>query len=144
MMAAQRELVVVTGGAGFIGSHTVGALLARGFQVVVLDNFSTGHRANLAAYQDCSLLEVVNINIIDGIWGALADVVRRRGPVARMIHLAARTSVVDSMNNPLEDIRTNYAGTAHVMEYARHTGVKKIVFASSAAVYGDVDVLPVS
>jgi UDP-glucose 4-epimerase len=138
------ELAVVTGGAGFIGSHTVDALVEAGNQVAVLDDFSTGRRENLRRWQGDDRVEVVECNIADGLWAPLHDVTRRRGPVARVVHLAAQTSVVYSVENPLDEGRTNYLGTVQVLDYARRTGVRKVVFASSAAVYGDVAELPVT
>ncbi|HTE49606.1 MAG TPA: NAD-dependent epimerase/dehydratase family protein [Kofleriaceae bacterium] len=140
----REPLAVVTGGAGFIGSHTVDALLAAGNQVAVLDDFSTGRRDNLRQWQGDQRLEVVECDVADGLWAPLLDVTRRRGPVARIVHLAAQTSVVYSVDNPLDEARTNYVGTVQVLDYARRTGVRKVVFASSAAVYGDVAELPVA
>ncbi len=141
---SDSRVVVVTGGAGFIGSHTVECLLEMGCRVVVLDNFHTGHRKNLAGVKDHPSLWVVEANVADGLWPALMDVERDWGQVYGMIHLAAQTSVVYSMVNPLDDIRNNYVSTAQVLEYARSRGVKKVVFSSSAAVYGDVQVEKVS
>ncbi len=138
-----QELVVVTGGAGFIGSHTVDRLLERGCRVVVLDNFSTGKRENLDHRRDDENLRIIEVNVADGIWAALSSVEQAWQPVDRIIHLAAQTAVVTSIVNPLDDIRSNYATTVHLLEYARCRGVKKVVFASSAAVYGDVDESPV-
>ena len=141
-MSEDKELVVVTGGAGFIGSHTVDILLDRGCCVAVLDNFSTGKRENLEHVRDHPCLDVVEANIVDGIWAALAPVVDKRGPVDRIVHLAAQTAVIFSMDNPVDDVRNNYTATVHVAEYARRAHVKKVVFASSAATYGDVATLP--
>lgn len=136
-------LVVVTGGAGFIGSHTVDHLIGLGCRVVVLDDFSTGKRENLAQWAGDDRLEIVEVNIADGIFAPLAEVTYRLGPVSRIVHLAAQVSVVRSVANPLDDLRINGAGMVQVLEYARATGVKKVVFSSSAAVYGDVADLPV-
>ena len=136
-------LVVVTGGAGFIGSHTVDKLVDLDCQVVVLDDFSTGKRHNLRQWAADPRVEILQVNIADGIFSALHGVTRRRGPVERIVHLAAQVSVIHSIDNPLDDVRVNYAGTVAVMEYARRMAVKKVVFASSAAVYGDVHELPV-
>lgn len=140
---SERELVVVTGGAGFIGSHTVDRLVAQGRAVVVLDDFSTGRRENLRQHADGDQVDIVECNIADGLFAPLTDIVKRRGPVSRIVHLAAQTSVVYSVDNPLDEARTNYLGTLHVLEYARKNAVRKVVFASSAAAYGDVDTLPV-
>ena len=135
--------VVVTGGAGFIGSHTVDRLLGAGHRVVVLDDFRTGKRANLAHHAGSDRLDVLACDVSHGIFAALAPVTVRHGPVDRIVHLAAQVSVVHSVQNPLVDMQVNYGGTLHVLEYARATGVKKVVFASSAAVYGEVATMPV-
>ena len=140
---ANGPLVAVTGGAGFIGSHTVDRLLEAGCRVVVLDDFSAGKRENLARWAGDERLEILEVDISGGIFAPLAALTRQKGPVARIIHLAAQTSVVSSVANPLVDVRINYAGTVQVMEYARHMGIQKVVFSSSAAVYGDVAELPV-
>ena len=137
-------IVVVTGGAGFIGSHVVDHLLDAGHRVVVLDNFSTGKRANLARWTDHPALHVVVCDVAHGIFAALAQITRQHGAVDRIVHLAAQVSVVHSVQNPLVDMQINYGGTLHVLEYARAHGVHKVVFASSAAVYGDVAELPVA
>jgi len=135
--------VVVTGGAGFIGSHTVDRLLGAGHRVVVLDDFRTGKRSNLAHHAGSDRLDVVACDVSHGIFAALAPITVRHGPVERIVHLAAQVSVVHSVQNPLVDMQVNYGGTLHVLEYARATGVKKVVFASSAAVYGEVATMPV-
>ncbi len=145
-------LVVVTGGAGFIGSHTVDLLIERGRRVVVLDNFSTGRRANLSRWSDPRhslggaepALEVVVADVSHGIFAPLAPLTAKFGPVTQIIHLAAQVSVVHSVANPHVDMQVNYGGTLHVLEYARAMGVRKVVFASSAAVYGDATTLPVA
>lgn len=121
----QGELVLVTGGAGFIGSHVVDHLVSRGCRVLVIDDFSTGKRDNLVHWLDDPRVEIIQASIANGIFACLADVTRRQGPVDRIIHLAALVSVVYSIQNPLDDVRVNYAGTVHVMEYARHKRVKK-------------------
>jgi UDP-glucose 4-epimerase len=136
-------LAVVTGGAGFIGSHTVDRLLAAGHRVVVLDDFRTGKRANLTQHAGSDRLDVIACDVAHGIFAALAPLTARHGPVERIVHLAAQVSVVHSVANPLVDMQVNYGGTLHVLEYARATGVKKVVFASSAAVYGDASDMPV-
>jgi UDP-glucose 4-epimerase len=137
------SLVVVTGGAGFIGSHTVDALIAAGNRVCVLDDFRTGKRANLAHHAASARLDVLACDVSHGIFAALAPITAKHGPVERIVHFAAQVSVVSSVANPLVDMQVNYGGTLHVLEYARAHGVKKVAFASSAAVYGDVTQMPV-
>jgi UDP-glucose 4-epimerase len=133
----------ITGGAGFIGSHVVDRLLAAGHRVVVLDDFRTGRRANLAQHAGNERLTVLACDISHGLFAALAPLTAKHGPIERIVHLAAQVSVVHSVDNPLVDMQVNYGGTLHVLEYARANRVKKVVFASSAAVYGDVATLPV-
>jgi UDP-glucose 4-epimerase len=140
----QLPIYVVTGGAGFIGSHVVDHLMTAGRRVVVLDNFSTGKRENLARWAGNPALHVVTCDVAHGIFAALAPITREHGPVERIVHLAAQVSVVHSVANPLVDMAINYGGTLHVMEYARAHGIAKVVFSSSAAVYGDVAELPVA
>ena len=148
---SRDDLVVVTGGAGFIGSHTVDRLIELGHRVVVLDDFRTGKRANLARWAGAEhrfdgarpALEIVTCDISHGIFAALAPITARFGPVRKIVHLAAQVSVVHSVANPLTDMAVNYGGTLHVLEYAHAVGIDKLVFASSAAVYGDVVSLPV-
>jgi UDP-glucose 4-epimerase len=142
-MYSARMLAVVTGGAGFIGSHLVDRLLAGGHRVIVLDDFRTGRRANLAQHAGNDRLTIATCDVSHGIFAVLAPLTATHGPVERIVHLAAQVSVVNSIDNPLVDMQVNYGGTLHVLEYARANGVKKVVFASSAAVYGDVATLPV-
>jgi UDP-glucose 4-epimerase len=133
-------MAVVTGGAGFIGSHVVDRLVDDGYRVVVLDDFRTGKLANLARHAGGSAVSVVTCDVSHGIFAALQPF----GPAERIVHLAAQVSVVASVANPLVDMQVNYGGTVHVLEYARAMRVKKVVFASSAAVYGDAAALPAS
>jgi UDP-glucose 4-epimerase len=145
------RLVVVTGGAGFIGSHTVDLLIAQGRRVVVLDNLSTGRRSNLARWLEPRhalggaepALELAVVDVAQGIFAALAPITAKHGPVGQIIHLAAQVSVVHSVANPVFDMQVNYGGTLHVLEYARAMGVSKVVLASSAAIYGEVEQMPV-
>lgn len=145
----ERPLVLVTGGAGFIGSHTVDRLVADRCRVVVLDNLSTGKRANLAhhgalTFASGSPVELVVADVSHGIFAPLAAITAAQGPISHIVHLAAQVSVVHSLANPLLDVQVNYVGTVQVLEYARATGARKVVFASSAAVYGDVAQTPTS
>src|SRR5207344_792630 len=109
-------IAVVTGGAGFIGSHTVDKLMTSGYRVIVLDNFSTGKRANLAQWTNNPNLHIVVCDVSHGIFAALAPITQKYGPVERIVHLAAQVSVVASIANPLVDMQINYGGTLHVLE----------------------------
>lgn len=127
--------VLVTGGAGFIGSHLVRALLKRGDQVRVLDNFSTGKRQNLAGVEGS--LEIYTGDLRDS--PLLQEVVQG---VDFVFHLAAFVSVPQSMVEPRLCYEVNVTGTWNLLEAARSASVKQVVIASSAAVYGDSQELP--
>jgi UDP-glucose 4-epimerase len=126
--------VLITGGAGFIGSHLVEHLLAAGNTVRVLDNLSTGKRENLPGH---SRLEFVPGDIRD------RDLVfeSTRGMDA-IVHLAAVASVQASVDDPTGTHATNFDGTLHLLDAARHEHVRRFLYASSAAVYGDNTRLP--
>ncbi|MBE9523641.1 MAG: NAD-dependent epimerase/dehydratase family protein [Chloroflexi bacterium] len=121
---------LVTGGAGFIGSHIVRALLARGDDVKVLDNFSTGKRANINDLE--GVLEIHEGDLRDA--SLVADLVR---DVDYIFHHAAFVSVPLSIEDPQSCFDVNVQGTVNLLESARNTGVQHVVLASSAAVYGD-------
>jgi len=123
---------LVTGGAGFIGSHTVGQLLAAGHEVAVLDNLSAGKEENVP--------EGVSLFVVDITGDVSAPFAEFRPEV--VVHLAAQTSVPASMADPIYDARTNILGSIELIRSSAEFGVKKIVYASSAAAYGPLDVLP--
>lgn len=127
--------ILVTGGAGFIGSHLVEEFLQRGDSVRVLDNFSTGRRENLQLFQGD--LEVIEADLRDA--ARVREAVRG---VDWVFHLAAFISVSQSMQDPEACFSVNVGGTAGLLEAARRAGVRKVVLASSTAVYGDTDVFP--
>ena len=129
-----KTLTLVTGGAGFIGSHIVDRLLAEGYRVRVLDNFSTGKRENLP--------ESADLDIMTGDVGSSDDVHKAMKDVELVFHEAAIASVPKTIHDPIGSQRTNYQGTLNVLEAARQQGTKRVVFASSAAVYGDLPELP--
>ena len=126
---------LVTGGAGFIGSNIVKALVQRGDKVRVLDNFSTGRRQNLTEIE--SDIEIIEGDICD-FWTVL-DSCRE---IDFVLHQAALPSVNRSVENPLTANHTNINGILTVLECARRNGVKKFLFASSSSVYGDTPTLP--
>lgn len=121
--------VVITGGAGFIGSHLVEHWLGEGAEVHILDNFRSGRRENTALFPRAQLHEA---SITDR--EAVFDVLRNADYVH---HLAAMISVPESMEKPLECVEINVNGLIHILDAAREHGVKKVVHSSSAAVYGD-------
>ena len=125
---------LVTGAAGFIGSHLVRALLARGDTVVGVDDLSTGRRRNLPVSDNFELI-VGDVTDED----LMLDAVREMNVV---FHLAAVPSVPRSMKDPLKAFRANALGTAVVLEASRRAGVRRVVYASSSSIYGGGDTLP--
>lgn len=138
----REEWILVTGGAGFIGSHTVDALLTRGENVIVLDNFSTGTMQNLESWIGHNRLRVIAADVCDGVLLPVRYTFGGDVPVKSIIHLAAQTSVIQSIISPLHDIRSNYVGTVHVLDFARACDAKSVIFASSAAVYAENGTFP--
>ncbi len=126
---------LVTGGAGFIGSHMVDALLKRGKQVRVLDNFFSGKRENLSAFRE-------QIELIEGDARDTGDCGRAVEGVDAVIHLAAPHEVVRSVECPMEAHEVNVTGTLNMLLAARNAGVRKFVFASSSAIYGENPAMP--
>ncbi|MBS1033356.1 UDP-glucose 4-epimerase GalE [Gluconobacter cerinus] len=120
--------ILVTGGAGFVGSHVVLALLDAGHDVVVLDNLSTGHRG---AVPPGVKLHVVDLLDRDATFGVLAQ-----GPWDSVMHFAALSLVSDSMRNPAHYLRQNYLTALNLVEACVHHGVKKFIFSSTAALFG--------
>jgi UDP-glucose 4-epimerase len=125
---------VVTGGAGFIGSHIVGAL-KESHEVTVIDNFSSGKKENLEVVCDgitCVEGSITDLRLLRNVFEGADGV----------FHLAAIASVARSVDDPLATHQTNLTGTLNVLLAARDCGVKKVVFSSSSAVYGDDPALP--
>jgi UDP-glucose 4-epimerase len=126
---------LVTGGAGFVGSHVTEALLQAGAEVVVLDNLASGSRDNLAAGAEFVLADITDTHAVTTlIRGLSSDVV---------VHLAAATEVAASMNDPAHDAVVNVVGTLSVLQAAMTNGCRKFVFASSSTVYGEPTRQPV-
>lgn len=124
--------IVVTGGAGFIGSHITESLVQKGHQVVVFDNFSTGSRNNLATVADNC--EVVEGNILD--YDGLLKAFKGANAVS---HMAAQLEIFRSSDDPTYDLQVNTIGTLNVLRAAKECGVRKMINASSACIYGQVD-----
>jgi UDP-glucose 4-epimerase len=134
-MTSMTTVSLVTGGAGFIGSHLVEALLARGDRVRVLDNLSTGHLENLAGVQDRIDLIEGDIRIETVVQAALAG-------VEQVFHLAALGSVPESMAKPAETELINAVGTLNILQAAKAAGVRRVILSSTCAIYGDEPTLP--
>jgi len=128
---------VVTGGAGFIGSHLCERLLADGCDVVVLDSFATGRPQNLAHLRDKRGLEIVEVDVVD-----TGRIVEWFEPGDHVFHLAALADIVPSIRHPLAYHRANVDGTISVLEAARAAGATRLVYAASSSCYGLPDVFP--
>ncbi len=126
---------VVTGGAGFIGSHTVEELVRRGESVRVLDDLSTGKKANLASVIDRIDLREGDIRDLEAMRPLFEG-------VDYVIHFAAASSVLRSIREPIETTEVNLMGTLNVLVAARDAQVKRMVMACTGAIYGDNPVLP--
>jgi UDP-glucose 4-epimerase len=126
---------LVTGGSGFIGSNVVKLLLSNGHHVVVLDNLSSGYRRNLAPFPEAQLLE-----------GDVRDPVAVAAAVSGVdvvFHLAASVGNARSIADPILDSEVNVLGTLRVLEAARREGVRKLVYSSSAGIFGELKTLPI-
>lgn len=128
--------ILVVGGAGYIGSHNVRALLERGRKVVVVDNLRTGHEASLppgAVFYQADIRD-----------GAALDAVFKKEKIDSVLHFAANSLVGESMEKPVEYFDNNIGGMISLLAAMRRNGVGRLVFSSSAAVYGEPDELPIS
>jgi UDP-glucose 4-epimerase len=128
--------ILVTGGAGFIGSNTVDLLLERGHRVRVLDNFYSGKRENLQPH--------AALQVFDGDIRDVATVEQAMAGVTHVLHLAAQVFVPTSIEQPVMSGSVNIAGFLNVLDAARRLGNKRVVYASSAAVYGLATALPLT
>ncbi|HEX6604393.1 MAG TPA: NAD-dependent epimerase/dehydratase family protein [Sphingomicrobium sp.] len=128
---------LVTGGAGFIGSHLCDALLGDGHQVVVVDDLRSGHRSNLPEANGA-------LKLIEGDVRDLPRIAPEIGPVDAIVHLAALISGYDSLAAPDDYVSVNVDGLLRVIQFAAERKVPRIVFASSSTVYGDQQAIPLS
>ena len=131
---ANDKIALVTGGAGFIGSHMVDRLLALEYNVVVIDNLSTGKIKNLnpaAIFHHADITQPI-----------IGDIIQREQPDI-VFHMAAQTSVTDSTKDPFKDNNCNVLGTLRVIEASRRAGVEKIIYScTGGALYGDPETIP--
>lgn len=129
--------LLITGGAGFIGSHMAENFVNKGWEVVVLDNFLTGKRENLSHISG-------KLKIVEGDIRNTSIVNEVMEGCDAVIHLAALASVPASFNDPIGTYEVNFMGTQNVLEAARQNKVKRVTFASSSAVYGDTQTFPIN
>ncbi len=129
--------ILITGGAGFIGSHTCERFINAGHRVTIADNLSSGNLANLGAV--ANEINFLELDVSD--YERINDACRNTQAV---LHLAAVSSVVRSIDRPIETNRVNIGGTINVIEACRRQAVRRLILASSAAVYGDSQQLPFS
>ena len=134
-MDLKEKRVLVTGGAGFIGSHIVDALLEQGAKVRVIDNFDTGLHENLAHVS--AQIELHEADIRD-----YSACVKACEGVDIVIHQAALGSVPRSMDDPATSLAVNVSGTANIFAAARAAGINRVVYASSSSVFGETETLP--
>ena len=128
---------LVTGGAGFIGSHLVDRLIALGRRVRVIDNFASGHRRNLAQHAESAALEIVEGDIADAATMRVAA-----DGVERVFHVAALADIVPSIQNPEAYFRANVDGTFATLQAARAADVRRFVYVASSSCYGIPDAYP--
>ena len=133
--------VLVTGAAGFIGSHTCDRLLRDGHSIIGVDDFRTGRRANIASIEQNTRFSLFEFDVAAAT--KLDECVDRERPDA-IVHLAALVSVPQSVADPELNFRQNVSATQHVIAAAQKHGIKRIAFASSAAIYGDNPELPLT
>jgi nucleoside-diphosphate-sugar epimerase len=136
-MGGKMSNVLVTGGAGFIGSHLTEALLQEGHRVRVLDDFSTGKRENLIFDKKYPSLEILEGDIRD-----LAICQKAMKGIEYVFHEAALPSVQRSVEDPLGSNAVNGGGTLNILFAAREEAVKRVIYASSSSIYGDTPTLP--
>ncbi len=132
-----RLKAIVTGGAGFIGSHIVDRLLADGHEVTVIDNFSTGRPENLAHQKSHRNLQVIGADVND-----TAAISQYFEDADWVFHLAALADIVPSIQHPEKYFRSNVDGTFNVLELCREKGVKRFIYAASSSCYGIPDKYP--
>jgi len=139
MLKPTGRNTLVTGGAGFIGSHLVDRLLKDGHTVTVIDNFATGRMENIAHHKDDKSFHLLEANVAD-----LQTILPVFRDVDWVFHLAALADIVPSIERPLDYHQANVDGTVAVLEAARCSGIKRFIYSASSSCYGIVDVLPTS
>src|SRR3954452_22431072 len=140
----QKQNILVTGAAGFIGSHAAQALLERGFNVIGVDNFCDFYDRSWKEMNLKSIKAPIEVEEIDITTGDAIDRLVAKTKPAAILHLAAMAGVRPSIEQPAYYARVNVEGTTHLLQAAVESGVKKFVFASSSSVYGNLGRVPFS
>lgn len=129
-----KKSILVTGGAGFIGSHLVGRLIGMGYKVVVVDDLSTGKKENINKKSKFYKVDILSQKI--------KEIFRKEKPEI-VYHLAAKINVRESVKKPIENAKTNILGSLNILENCQKFKVKKIIFASTGgAIYGETKIIP--
>src|SRR5690554_6979225 len=142
-METDKKYILVTGGAGYIGSHTVVALIEKGFTPVIIDDFRNSNKDVIQRLQTITKQEIVYFNI------ACQDQPRLRGvleqfPASGVIHFAADKAVGESVEKPLKYFDNNFGSLISILELIQEYNIEKFVFSSSCTVYGDPEIIPVN
>lgn len=142
-MKTDKKYILVTGGAGYIGSHTVVALIDKGFTPVIVDDFRNANKDVIQRLQEITKQEIIYFNV------ACQDTFRLKGvfsqfPIYGIIHFAADKAVGESMVNPLKYFSNNFGSLTSMLELAKEFEIKRFVFSSSCTVYGEPENIPVN
>jgi len=137
MKRLKKETILITGGAGFIGSNLCAYFLSAAYVVKCLDNFSTGHRHNIASF-----LENENFELIEGDIRSISDCKKAVAGVDFVLHQAALGSVPRSLQDPITSNEVNVSGFLNMLVASRDAGIKRFVYAASSSTYGDSEGLP--
>ena len=127
----KKKIAIVSGGAGFIGSHMSDLLLSKGFKVIVIDDLSGGHKKNIAKHLNAKNLILIKKNIIDLKYKDL-----KTKEAKYFFHFAGKGDIVPSIENPFEYFNTNVMGTVNALQLSRKLKIKKFVYAASSSCYG--------
>ena len=134
--------ILITGAGGYIGSVATHLLLSKGYEVVALDNFTTGHKAPLTKLQEKYSDSKLRIYEAD-LAGDLSAIFEKEKDIAAVLHYAASCSVSESMTNPEKYFSNNTSATQHFLTYVLKYGIKNLVFSSTCAVYGEAEYVPI-
>ena len=137
MLDIEFMKAIVTGGAGFIGSHLVDLLMRKKHQVIVLDNLSTGKKENIKKWLSHSNFSFYKTDISN-----YQKIKKYFKGVDWVFHLAGKAEIVPSINDPLSYFQTNVLGTISVLEASRKENIKKFIYAASSSCYGLTEILP--